>query len=45
MHTFHDNAAQVRKSFKEIHSTAPAKTQLSGCAYLYNKNIAVIERH
>ena len=43
---FHDNAAQVGKKqimhvFKEIHLSAPAKTQLSGCACLYNKNVAV----
>ena len=43
MHTFHDNAAQIRKEQiihvlrKYIHSSAPAKTQLSGCACLYNK--------
>ena len=47
IHTFHDNAAQVKKrtnnaSFKEIHSTAPAKTQLSGWACPYNKNVAVL---
>ena len=28
--------------FKEIYSTASAKTQLSGCACLYNKNMVVI---
>ena len=28
--------------FKEIHSTVPAKTQLSYCACPYNKNVAVL---
>ena len=48
MHTFHDNAAQVRKEHstnnayvKKIHSSEPTKTQLSNCACLYNKDVAV----
>ena len=46
IHMFHDNAAEVRKEqimhiFKEIHLSAPAKTQLSDCTCLYNKNVGV----